>query len=140
MIEIAVTTGGQHEIVDVTALVAQAVAESGMIDGLCHLFVPHTTAGLTVNENADPDVKRDLLMALGKLVPDDPDFRHAEGNSAAHLKSLLTGAGTTLFVNGGSLELGNWGGVYFCEFDGPRRRRLLLRLQGEDAGGRRLQV
>ncbi len=140
MIEIAVKTAGRQEIVDVTALVAQAVAESGMIDGLCHLFVPHTTAGLTVNENADPDVKRDLLMALGKLVPDDPDFRHAEGNSAAHLKSLLTGAGATLFVNGGCLELGNWGGVYFCEFDGPRRRRLLLRLQGEDAGGRRLQA
>ncbi len=140
MIEIAVKTAGRQEIVDVTALVAQAVTESGMIDGLCHLFVPHTTAGLTVNENADPDVKRDLLMALSKLVPDDPDFRHAEGNSAAHLKSLLTGAGATLFVNGGCLELGNWGGVYFCEFDGPRRRRLLLRLQGEDAGGRRLQV
>ncbi len=140
MIEIAVTTAGRQEIVDVTAQVAQAVAESGMVDGLCHLFVPHTTAGLTVNENADPDVKRDLLMALSKLVPDDPDFRHAEGNSAAHLKSLLTGAGTTLFVNGGRLELGNWGGVYFCEFDGPRRRRLLLRLQGEDAGGRRLQA
>ncbi len=140
MIEIAVSTAGRQEIVDVTALVAQAVAESGMVDGLCHLFVPHTTAGLTVNENADPDVKRDLLMALGKLVPDDPEFRHAEGNSAAHLKSLLTGAGATLFVNGGGLELGNWGGVYFCEFDGPRRRRLLLRLQGEDAGGRRLLV
>jgi secondary thiamine-phosphate synthase enzyme len=136
MIEIAVQTGGGQEIVDVTSEVAAAVRESGLVDGLCHLFVPHTTAGLTVNENADPDVKRDLLMALGKLVPDDPDFRHAEGNSAAHLKSLLTGAGATLFVNDGRLELGNWGGVYFCEFDGPRRRRLLLRLQGEDAAGR----
>ncbi len=138
MIEIAVNTDARQEIIDLTAEVAEAVAANGLVEGLCHLFVPHTTAGLTVNENADPDVKRDLLMALGKLVPDDPDFRHAEGNSAAHMKSLLTGAGATLFVSGGRLALGSWGGVYFCEFDGPRRRRLFLRLQGEDEAGRQI--
>jgi secondary thiamine-phosphate synthase enzyme len=106
-----------------------------VVEGLCHLFVPHTTAGLAINENADPDVKRDLLMALDKLVPDDPEFRHAEGNSAAHLKSVLSGSGATLMVSDGRLQLGTWGGIYFCEFDGPRRRHLLVRVQGANAGG-----
>lgn len=135
MTRLEVATHSRQEIVDVTREVARAVAASGVVEGLCHLFVPHTTAGLAVNENADPDVKRDILMALDKLVPDDPDFRHAEGNSAAHLKSVLSGAGATLLVSEGGLELGTWGGVYFCEFDGPRRRRLLVRVQGVDAAG-----
>jgi secondary thiamine-phosphate synthase enzyme len=135
MTRLDVATRSRQEIVDVTREVARAVAASGVVEGLCHLFVPHTTAGLAVNENADPDVKLDILMALDKLVPDDPDFRHAEGNSAAHLKSVLSGAGATLLVSEGRLELGSWGGVYFCEFDGPRRRRLLVRVQGVDAAG-----
>ncbi|MBN2171546.1 MAG: YjbQ family protein [Candidatus Krumholzibacteriota bacterium] len=133
---LAVKTGARQEVRDLTAEVARIVAESGIVEGLCHLFVPHTTAGVAVNENADPDVKRDLLMALDRLAPDDLDWRHAEGNSPAHLKSVLTGSGATLIVSGGRLELGTWGGIYFCEFDGPRARRLHLRLQGEDAAGR----
>ena len=135
MTTIEVSTRSRQEIVDVTAQVAAAVATSGVREGLCHLFVPHTTAGLAVNENADPDVKRDILYALAKLVADDPAFRHAEGNSPAHVKSVLCGSGATLFVTEGRLELGSWGGGYFCEFDGPRRRRLLLRVQGEGVYG-----
>jgi len=135
-----VATQSQQEIVDVTGEVAAAVAASGLVDGLCHLFVPHTTAGLAINENADPDVKRDLLYALAELVPADPAFRHAEGNSPAHIKSVLCGSGATLFVTDGRLELGAWGGVYFCEFDGPRRRRLLLRVQGTNARGEQILV
>ncbi len=130
-----VKTGGREEIVDVTAEVTRAVGESGIVEGLCHVFVPHTTAGVTVNENADPDVKRDMLYALGKIVPEDSAFQHLEGNSPAHVKSTLTGSSVTLIVAGGRLELGSWGGVYFCEFDGPRTRRLLVRVQGEDAQG-----
>lgn len=136
MTRLELRTDARQEIVDVTARVAAAVRDAGVVEGLCHLFVPHTTAGIAVNENADPDVKRDLLMALDKLVPDDPDFRHAEGNSAAHLKSVLSGAAVTLPVAGGNLELGTWGGIYFCEFDGPRRRGIIVRIQGEDAAGR----
>ncbi len=138
MTTLELETRDRQEIVDVTARVAAAVAASGLAEGLCHLFVPHTTAGLAINENADPDVKRDLLYALAKLVAADPAFRHAEGNSPAHIKSVLCGSGATLFVTGGRLELGAWGGIYFCEFDGPRRRRLLLRVQGATAGGEQI--
>ena len=130
-----VKTDAAKQIIDVTEEVARHVDESGVVEGLAHIFVPHTTAGVTVNENADPDVKRDILMALDKLIPDDPAFRHAEGNSAAHLQTLVTGSSLTLMISGGRLELGSWGGVYFCEYDGPRRRRLLLTLQGSDADG-----
>jgi secondary thiamine-phosphate synthase enzyme len=122
-------------VVDVTADVAGALRDSGIVEGVCHLFVPHTTAGLAVNENADPDVKRDVIYCLANLVPDDPAFRHAEGNSDAHVKSLLAGCSLTVPVTVGRLELGTWGGIYFCEFDGPRRRKLHLRFVGEDAGG-----
>ena len=138
MTTLELATRDRQEIVDVTARVAAAVAASGLAEGLCHLFVPHTTAGLAINENADPDVKRDILHALAELVPADPAFRHAEGNSPAHIKSVLCGSGATLFVTGGRLELGAWGGVYFCEFDGPRRRRLLLRVQGATASGEQI--
>ncbi|MCP4549050.1 MAG: YjbQ family protein [bacterium] len=125
-----VKTAARQQIIDVTAEVAACVQESGIADGVCHLFVPHTTAGVTINENADPDVKHDILLALDKLIIDDPQFRHMEGNSAAHLKTLITGSSLTLFVNNGRLELGSWGGIYFCEYDGPRSRRLLVRTQG----------
>jgi secondary thiamine-phosphate synthase enzyme len=135
MITLEVKTNSREEIVDITHEVSDAFANSGLAEGLCHLFVPHTTAGIAVNENADPDVKRDILMALEKLVPDDPAFRHAEGNSAAHIKSVLSGASVSLPVSGGRLELGTWGGIYFCEFDGPRRRKLHLSFAGTDQGG-----
>jgi secondary thiamine-phosphate synthase enzyme len=132
---LSVATRSRQEIQDVTGEVERAVAASGVVSGLCHLYVPHTTAGIAINENADPDVKRDILLALDKLVPDDPEFRHGEGNSCAHIKSILTGCSQTLLVEDGSLELGSWGGVYFCEFDGPRRRKLLVRCQGAGANG-----
>ncbi len=135
MITLEIKTNSREEIVDISHEVSSALAKSGLAEGLCHLFVPHTTAGIAVNENADPDVKRDILMALGKLVPDDPAFRHAEGNSAAHIKSILSGASVSLPVSGGRLQLGTWGGVYFCEFDGPRRRKLYLSFAGNDQGG-----
>ncbi len=140
MITLEVRTNAREEIIDLTAEVASALQGSGLVEGLCHVFVPHTTAGIAVNENADPDVKRDVLMALGKLVPDDPAFRHAEGNSAAHIKSILSGASTSLPVSGGRLELGTWGGIYFCEFDGPRRRHLHLSFAGTGQDGAPLFV
>lgn len=135
MITLEVRTNSREEIVDLTDQVGAALSRAGLVEGLCHLFVPHTTAGIAINENADPDVKRDILMALDKLVPDDPAFRHAEGNSAAHIKSILSGASASLPVSGGRLELGTWGGIYFCEFDGPRRRKLHLSFAGTDQGG-----
>ena len=135
MITLRVETHSREEILDVTAPVRKALAASGLVEGLCHLFVPHTTAGVTINENADPDVKRDVVYALANLVPEDPAFRHAEGNSDAHVKSLLAGCSLTIPVTAGRLEMGSWGGIYFCEFDGPRTRKLHLRLGGEDAGG-----
>ena len=115
------------EMIDITAAVRRTVREGGVRDGLLVLFVPHTTAAVTINENADPDVVADLVMELNKIVPFADGYRHAEGNSAAHLKSTLVGAGETLIVAAGELVLGTWQGIYFCEFDGPRRRSLHLK-------------
>jgi secondary thiamine-phosphate synthase enzyme len=116
------------EMIDVTAAVRRTLRESGVRDGLLVLFVPHTTAAVTINENADPDVVADLVMELNKIVPFADGYRHAEGNSAAHLKSTLVGASETLLVSDGELVLGTWQGIYFCEFDGPRRRTLHLKI------------
>lgn len=127
LVEIEARTRTHSELKDITSQVQQVVDRSGVQAGVCHLFVPHTTAGLTLNENWDPDVRGDLLRALAALVPDVP-FRHGEGNSAAHLMSTLVGAGETLFIRGGRLLLGSWQGVYLAEFDGPRRRRVLIKL------------
>jgi len=137
--EIKLRSAAKQEILDVTLQVAEVVRAGGVDEGFCHLFVPHTTAGLSINENADPDVKRDVLHALTKLVPEDGNFRHQEGNSPAHVKSVLTGSAVTLFIRAGRLDLGSWGGIYFCEFDGPRSRRLLVGGQGQDAQGRWIQ-
>jgi len=123
-----VETGKKSEIVDITSEVKQHVAKSGVKAGLCVVWVPHTTAGVTVNENADPAVKRDMLMELGKLVPEDDGYHHSEGNSAGHLKSSLMGHSETLIIEGGALVLGTWQGIYFCEFDGPRRRNVLVKV------------
>lgn len=109
--------------INITAVVREAIAQSGIQNGLCVVYCPHTTAGLTINENADPDVVRDLTFALNKTYPDRPEFRHVEGNSAAHLKASVMGSSVTLIVSGGKPLLGVWQGVYFCEFDGPRTRR-----------------
>ncbi|ORJ60444.1 secondary thiamine-phosphate synthase enzyme YjbQ [Geothermobacter hydrogeniphilus] len=118
------------EMIDITDQVRQAVADSGIRSGICVLCTPHTTAAITINENADPDVVRDLVMELNKLVPFEDNYRHLEGNSAAHLKSSLVGAGETLIIEDGQPQLGTWQGIWFCEFDGPRRRRVQLQVIG----------
>ena len=112
------------ELIDITAKVRAAIRSSGIAEGLAVVYTPHTTAAVTINENADPDVARDLVTAFNQLVPFDNHYRHVEGNSAAHVKSSLVGASETLIVQGGTPLLGTWQGVYFCEFDGPRRRQV----------------
>ena len=118
---------------DITAQVKLAVRESGIKDGLCTVYCPHTTAAITINENADPDVQHDLKLALGDIFGryDRADYRHAEGNSHAHLKSSVVGASETIPISGGQLVLGIWQGIYFCEFDGPRNRKFHVQIVGE---------
>jgi secondary thiamine-phosphate synthase enzyme len=123
--EIRVSTKGRTEMVDITREVQRAVTESGVRDGLCHVYVPHTTAGITINENADPSVCQDILMELNKIVPFQDDYRHLEGNAAAHIKASIVGSSETILVEGGRLLLGTWQGIFFCEFDGPRSRRVI---------------
>jgi secondary thiamine-phosphate synthase enzyme len=125
IVQLQVQTRAKSELRDITSQAQQAVADSSVREGICHVFVPHTTAGLTLNENWDPDVRGDLVRALAVMVPDVP-YHHGEGNSPAHLMSTLVGASETLLVSEGELVLGNWQGLYFAEFDGPRRRRVLL--------------
>ena len=119
---------GKEGFYDITAAVRETIGKSGVTDGLCLVYCPHTTAGITINENADPDVVRDLLYGLGKAFPDRDAFRHAEGNSAAHLKASCIGSSVTLMVENGAPVLGTWQGVYFCEFDGPRARKYLIKV------------
>ena len=121
-------TRGKADFVDITGLVADVVGESNVADGIVHVFVPHTTAGITINENADPDVVRDMKVALDRIVPDRGDYRHAEGNSPAHVKASLMGSSVTVPISGGRLALGTWQGVYLCEFDGPRTRRVRVQI------------
>ena len=113
-------------MLDITRQVAQAVRESGIKDGICTIFVPHTTAAVTINENADPDVTRDILDKLERLFPRSDGYRHSEGNSSSHIKASLLGFSETVLVENGSLVLGTWQGIYFCEFDGPRTRSFLV--------------
>lgn len=129
--QIEVPTRSHDELVDITDQVQKVVSQSGIKTGLCHVFVPHTTAGLTLNENWDPAVCRDMLMALGKMMPWDDDYQHGEGNSAAHVKASLMGFSHTLLVEDGRLTVGSWQGIYLAEFDGPRRRRVLVDVLGE---------
>ena len=125
---LTVRTGSRTEFLDLTGQIQEAVRESGVQEGLCHLFVPHTTAAVTINENADPSVKADILMVLNKIISDKESYRHLEGKSPAHIKASLIGPQLTLLVSGGRLVLGTWQGIYFCEFDGPRSRRLHLKV------------
>lgn len=127
---LSVTTHAQTEMVDVTALVQQQVTDSNMEDGLCVVFVPHTTAAVTINESADPAVRQDILMVLNQIVPWKADYRHMEGNSPAHLKASIVGSSVTVGVEKKRLVLGTWQGLFFCEFDGPRKRKLDIRLIG----------
>ena len=128
MVQIEVNTRRRQEFQDITAEVQRIIRENGFQDGLCYLFCPHTTAGLTLNENWDPTVRQDIGMVLDELVPQRPDFRHREGNSPAHIKTSLVGSSLALFVEEGKLLLGTWQGVFLAEFDGPRRRRVLVKL------------
>jgi secondary thiamine-phosphate synthase enzyme len=129
--EFSVRTGGQTDWINITGEVQKTVAASGVREGICVVFVPHTTAAVTVNENADPDVPRDVNFALNIISPDRREFRHSEGNSAAHTKSSLVGPSLTLIVTGGRLLLGTWQGIWFNEYDGPRTRKVHVRIMGE---------
>lgn len=126
-----IRTKTRDDWTDVTDRVEAAVRESGVAEGMCVVFVPHTTAAVTVNENADPDVPRDVKLQLSAISPVRPDFRHSEGNSDAHVKTSLVGPSITLIVSGGSLLLGTWQSVWLAEFDGPRTRNVLVRTMGE---------
>ena len=128
MTKFTVRTNARCEMIDITDKVANFVKESGLQDGICHVFVPHTTAAVTINENADPDVPRDILDSLDRVVPLSNRYRHAEGNAAAHVKASLLGASQTVFVENGRLVLGTWQSLFFCEFDGPRTREVLVGL------------
>lgn len=125
-----VSTKQQAHFVDITAQVQKAVDEAGIQDGAVIVFVPHTTAGITINENADPSVQRDILHHLDKMVPQSGDYHHGEGNSPAHIKASLMGSSVAVMISGGRLALGTWQGIYFCEFDGPRTRKVWVKMVG----------
>ena len=126
--ELTVRTERRTQLLDVTAAVAKMVADSGVLSGVCYLCVPHTTAGVIINENDDPDVAADIESALARLVPQNAEYRHAEGNADSHIKTALVGTSATIFISNGQLELGRWQGIFFCEFDGPRTRRLRVKI------------
>ena len=126
MVSFEVTTRSRTELVDVTGEVQSAVAQAQVMSGVCFVYVPHTTAAVTVNESADPDVAADATAALSKLVPHRAGYAHAEGNSDAHIKAMLVGSSVAVPVDAGRLALGRWQGIFFCEFDGPRTRRVLV--------------
>jgi secondary thiamine-phosphate synthase enzyme len=125
---LTVKTKAQTELVDITAEVQKSVRTSDVRDGLCMVYVPHTTAAVTINESADPSVKADVLMVLNKIIPWDAGYRHLEGNSAAHIKSSLVGASELIAIENGRLVLGTWQGIFFCEFDGPRTREVHVKV------------
>ncbi len=121
------------QLLNVTAQVRQAVEKSGVRSGVCYVYVPHTTAAVMINECADPDVATDLEGAFDRLIPFEGPYRHEEGNSDSHMKSVLVGASQTIFVENGELQLGRWQGIFFCEFDGPRERRLQVKVAADPA-------
>jgi len=125
---IEVRTRAKEEMVDITIQVKQEIASSGVKSGMCSVYVPHTTAGVTINENADPAVAEDILMTLQKIVPDSLTFKHSEGNSPAHLKACLIGSSVNILIDKGQLALGTWQGLFFCEFDGPRHRKAFIKV------------
>ncbi|MBE0481741.1 MAG: YjbQ family protein [Dehalococcoidia bacterium] len=134
MIErIRINTRSRVECHELTREVREKVKASGTTNGLCYLFVPHTTAAVTLNEHADPSVMKDISRQLGKLVPEHNDYSHAEGNADAHIKASLMGSSAVVFIEGGELVLGTWQGVFFCEFDGPRSRTVILKIAGDSA-------
>jgi secondary thiamine-phosphate synthase enzyme len=126
---LALRTSRRTELVNITAEVARRVAESGVTSGICYLYVPHTMAGVTINEGDDPDVARDFEAALDRMVPQDAGYKHYEGNSDSHIKSSLVGVSQSVLIQGGQLVLGRWQAIFFCEFDGPRHREVHLKIQ-----------
>ncbi|MCM8765262.1 MAG: secondary thiamine-phosphate synthase enzyme YjbQ [Candidatus Omnitrophica bacterium] len=128
MEKISLRTTKRVELVDITDKVESLVAKSGVKEGVSFLFCPHTTAGLTINENADPSVRYDIINTLNKLIPEDGDYAHTEGNADSHIKSSLFGQSLTLFIENGRLCLGTWQGIYFCEGDGPRQREVWVKV------------
>ena len=118
----------REDYINITGQVQTALRKSGIQDGMCVVFCPHTTAGITINENADPDVVEDMLFALSKMYPDRLEYKHAEGNTTAHLKAGAIGSSVTMIIDQGKLILGTWQGIYFCEFDGPRSRKFYVKI------------
>lgn len=129
MKQFTVRTNARAEMIDITDRIRILLKESRIKSGVCHVFVPHTTAAVTINENADPDVPLDILMELEKIVPFSDHYRHVEGNSAAHIKASILGASETVFIENGELVLGTWQSIFFCEFDGPRTRKVIVLIQ-----------
>jgi len=128
MEKISVKTNSRIELIDITDRVRAVVSKNKAKEGICFIFCPHTTAGLTINENADPEVKQDIIDALNKLVPENAGYAHAEGNSDSHIKSSLFGSSLTIFIESGQLAFGTWQGIYFCESDGPRSREVWVKI------------
>lgn len=125
---IELNSSRRTELVDITEKIAHEVSRSGVHEGVCHLYVSHTTAGVIINEHDDPDVARDIETALDEMVPRDDGYRHAEGNSDSHIKAAIVGTSETVFIENGRLALGRWQGIFFCEFDGPRRREIHVKI------------
>jgi secondary thiamine-phosphate synthase enzyme len=125
---INVKSRARNEFIDITDKIQEAIKEEGITSGICYIYVPHTTAGITINEGADTSVQRDIQVALTKLVPFDAEYSHREGNADAHIKSTLVGISKMVFVDDGKLLLGTWQAIYFCEFDGPRHRRVAVKI------------
>lgn len=126
--EFHIQTPGQDAFIDITDRVEKIIGASSVKSGVCAVFVPHTTAGVTINENADPSVRRDIIKTLEKAIPNNAYYEHSEGNSPAHIKASLMGSSAIVFIQNGSLSLGAWQGIYFCEFDGPRRRKVMIKV------------
>lgn len=128
---VTIDTKQRNQMIDITSIVETSVRESGIKNGVCYVFVPHTTAAITINENADKDVVRDILSTLSKIIPYKDDYRHMEGNSDAHIKASLMGNTLAVIVDEGRLILGTWQSLFFCEFDGPRKRKIMIEIAGD---------
>jgi len=128
--QINIKTSKREEIIDITDQIQQTIKDSSVQEGYCHIFIPHTTAGITINENADRNVKIDFLDILGRLIPRSDDYLHSEGNSDSHVKASLVGFSQNILIQGGQMLLGTWQGLWFCEFDGPRSRKIVIALDG----------
>jgi len=127
-----VSTRSRNQMIDITSQVSEVVGQSGITDGDAIVYCPHTTAAITINENADPSVPHDILLTLEQLLPQHrPGYRHSEGNSDAHCKSSMIGCSEQILIKGGALQLGTWQGIFFCEFDGPRSRRVVVQVRGQ---------